>query len=135
LEADVISDGRVHIRSIDPDGNVYEDGRPIGRQPPCETHDPAPSRVCRRCLRLVSGVVHDRTPNFDAIARRLATDMGRFSDGAVSDLVSALRAPERRREILPTAQHVGPLFRDRLASAAPRAFHTSSRASTFGTRR
>ena len=113
------SDGTVHIRSIDADRNVYEDGQPIGGQPPCETLDPAPSGVCRRCLRLVSGVVHDRTPDFDAIARRLATQIGRFSDGAVSDLVSALRdewnAPgaadakaiaEQRTHILGSEKHL-----------------------------
>src|SRR6185295_11892002 len=86
-----MGDGMDRIRSIDADGNLYEGGQPIGPQPSCETHDPSSSGVCRRCLQLVSGVIHDRTPDFDAIAHRLATAVGRTDAGTLSDLAATLR--------------------------------------------
>ena len=44
----------VHQRSIDHDGNIYEDGQRIGWQPPCVEHVVRPGCIaCQRCHQYV----------------------------------------------------------------------------------
>lgn len=89
---------RIHTRSIDKDGTIYEtsfdeDGtaheQQIGWQPPCVEHD-APYGRCRRCHQIVEPTPMPE-PDFDQIARAIAGDMTAQSTRSVeSDDVAAI---------------------------------------------
>ena len=52
----------VHVRAIDAEGQVFEDGVRIGQQPPCVEHDVTADRVCRRCAQEIPADTDEPTP-------------------------------------------------------------------------